>query len=824
MTNSFASLGFHEAEPNVPPDDGTSHPGAPRAGRDARTEEFRTFLKVGIPAGFGFALFEAVLGLAYADTASLVAGLTTTAYMTIVLGWTLRTLGRQPVDTVVRGILLPMFVPIGVHGVLQPGASLLAAVLPIAVAMSYLDRRDMGRVTALAIVTAGIMTVGSDLAPIASRIPVWILLPLHLSGALAIISLLSLLVWQFRNRLQATTSELSQLVSMSRDLARTAELMEVGDLTAGYVARAVDAEECGIVYWERDADSILLYGYYPAERRTVVPETYDLANHPLTREVLAGATLIFSDDQPGADENEVAYLHSIGQRSMMMMPLIAKGRVLGAVEATSSKPSVFDASHLAKAWPFATEAAMALENYRLIDELRHQAFHDSLTGLANRNLLLDRLEHAVARRPGPMAGLNAILYLDLDDFKAVNDNVGHAVGDLLLAAVANRLVGCLRPRDTAARLGGDEFAILLEDLRAEDEANHVAARLINDLAAPFRIGDTSFVIGMSVGIAIGIPGESSAEDLLRNADFAMYRAKLLGKGRFEVFRPDLHEAATQRAILREQLRTAVENDELRLHYQPIVDLAGGAVLGVEALVRWERPNGRLLMPGDFISIAEESGFIIPIGAWILERACLDTRAWQTRHDLPGLFVTVNLSARQFQDPGLTDQVSNALAASGLDPNALVLEITESILMQTGSSTVDRLTELRRLGVRLAIDDFGTGYSSLGYLERFPVDILKIDSTFVERMGERAFRPVLARAILQLGKALGLDVVAEGIERPEQAAVLRRLGCTRGQGYLYAKPLPPDEVERLLHHGHVDLPSQDSVSRPIPMRRRSHQIA
>ena len=796
----------------------------PPPSRDGRRDEFRRFLRVATPAGLGFAAFEIALGLVFGDPAALFAGVTAAAYVAIALGWIRRTLDGRPIEQVVNGVVLPIFIPIAASGILQPAAALLGTVLPIAIAMSYLDRREMGRVTAVALITVVAITVANDLGLVSTAVPTWILLPLRLSGAVAILSLVAILVWQFRNRLQTTAAELSQLVNMSRDLAGTAEFAEVGDLAAAYLARAVGADECGIVFRE-GADRIFLYGYYPADRRATVDPTYDLADYPLTRDVLGGATVILSDDTPGADQSEVAYLHSIGQRSMMMIPLVVRGRVLGAIEATSVEPGFFDAAHVAKAWPFAAEAAMALENYGLIDELRRQAFHDALTGLANRNLLMDRLEHAVARRPGPSAGLNAVLFLDLDDFKAVNDNIGHAGGDRLLVAVAERLLTGLRPSDTAARVGGDEFAILLEDLRVGDEASQVARRLIDELAAPFQIDGAGIAIGISVGIALGARGESSAEDLLRNADFAMYRAKQLGKGRFEVFRTDLHDAATQETALREHLGRAVENDEMRVHYQPIVDLASGAVLGVEALARWQRPDGSLLMPDDFIPLAEESGAILPIGAWILERACEDARAWQTRHELPGLFVSVNLSARQFGDHGLDERIAGALSSSGLDPSALILEITESVLMQTGAATVDRLTELRRLGIRLALDDFGTGYSSLSYLEQFPVDILKIDRSFVARMGEKGFRPVIARAVVQLGKGLGLVVVAEGIERPDQAVVLRRLGCSRGQGNLYAEPLAADDVERLLHRGHVDVPDDGtSGPRPIPMRRRSRDIA
>ncbi len=795
----------------------------PPPSRDSRTDEFRRFLRVAVPAGLGFAAFEIVLGLVFGDPAAWLAGVTAAGYVAFALGWIRRTLGRRPIEQVVNGVLLPMYIPIVASGILQPAPAVLGAVLPIAIAMSYLDRREMVRVTALAVITVVGITVANDLGVVSTTVPVWILLPLRLSGAVAILSLVVLLVWQFRNRLQATADELSQLVDMSRDLAGTAELAEVGDLAAAYLARAVGADECGIVYRE-GPDRILLYGYYPAGRRAMVDPTYDLADYPLIREVLAGATALLSVDTPGADPSEVAYLRSIGQRSMMMIPLAARGRVLGAIEATSSQDAFFDAGHIAKAWPFAAEAVMALENYGLIDELRRRALHDALTGLANRNLLLDRLEHAVARRPGPGAGRIAVLFLDLDDFKAVNDNIGHAGGDQLLVAMAERLVSGLRPSDTAARVGGDEFAILLEDLRADDEAEQVARRLIEALAVPFQIDDASIEIGTSVGIALGRAGESSAEELLGNADFAMYRAKMLGKGRFEVFRVDLQDAATQETALREQLGRAIENDEMRVHYQPIVDLASGAVLGVEALARWQRPDGSLLMPDDFIPLAEESGAILPIGAWILERACQDTCAWQKRHELPELFVSVNLSARQFQDQGLDDRISAALEMSGLDASALVLEITESVLMQTGAATVDRLTELRRLGIRLALDDFGTGYSSLSYLEQFPVDILKIDRSFVARMGEKGFRPVIAKAVVQLGKGLGLDVVAEGIEQPKQAAVLRRLGCRRGQGNLYAIPLAPDDVEGVLHRGRVELAEEGpSGPRPIPMRR-SRDIA
>jgi diguanylate cyclase (GGDEF)-like protein len=513
---------------------------------------------------------------------------------------------------------------------------------------------------------------------------------------------------------------------------------------------------------------------------------------------------------------------------MATLPLMAKGRALGAIEATSRSPGYFDERRIRLARTLAAEAGMALENSRLYEELRHQAFHDSLTGLANRALFQDRVERALARRPG-VSGLVGVLFLDLDDFKTVNESLGHAGGDQLLTAVADRLRSCLRPSDTAARLGGDEFAMLLEDID-EATATDVAQRIIDALRPPIRIGESAAVIATSIGIATSPPGRDSVTELLRNADFAMYQAKHGGKGRYEVFRSSLRETANAQAELAGLLRGAEERGQLRLHYQPIVDLADGSIVGVEALVRWQVPGRGLLMPGDFIGLAEDSGLIVPIGRWVLEQACRQTEAWRQAHGLDSLSVGVNLSARQFQHPDLVAEVGAALAASGLEPSCLILEITESVLMQTTAATIGKLADLRRIGVRLAIDDFGTGYSSLGYLERFPVDILKIDKTFIDGIGERGGRPVLARAIVQLGRALDLQVVAEGIERPEQASVLRRLGCTRGQGYLYARPLPSAELEPILAQGVVDIPGRPATRprrtpshEPIPIRR-SHGVA
>ncbi len=804
----------------VPPNARNGSPGA--LGLDEGAAQLRLFLRLVIPVAAAFAVVETVLGLAYGEVAAIVGAIALVAFAGWAGGWCLPRVGRVPIEPLAFRLAVAMYLPIVTGGLLLRDAVAIATLLPVAVALPYLGRRTLVELGLLALGVTILAGATNELLPTVESIPWGIRTGLNLASIATVFGLVALLVGQFAARLRSTTHELANVIDLSTQLAQTLDPREIGDLTARYVALATGADECGICYWDEATDRILTYGYYPPERRAGVGEIYLLADYPATRAVLERQlTMIVDDTDPAADQAEVAYVHSIGQRSMATLPLLAKGRALGAIEATSRQPAFFDERRVRLAQTFAAEAGMALENARLYEELRHQAFHDSLTGLANRALFRDRVEHAVARRPGTEPGLIAVLFLDLDDFKTVNESLGHVGGDQLLAAVGERIRACLRASDTAARLGGDEFAILLEDLRDESEATHVAQRVIDALRPPIRIAGTAAVIATSIGIAVSPPGQDGETELLRNADFAMYQAKHRGKGRYEVFRPSLREAASERAALEALLTGAEERDELRLYYQPIVDLADGSIVGLEALVRWQAPGRGLLMPADFIGLAEESGAIVQIGRWVLERACRETRGWQAAFDLDGLTVGVNLSARQFQHPDLVAEVGAALAASELEPSRLILEITESVLMQTTTSTIGKLADLRRIGVRLAIDDFGTGYSSLGYLERFPVDILKIDKTFIDGIGERGTRPVLARAIVQLGRALDLQVVAEGIERQEQSTVLRRLGCTRGQGYLYARPLTPAELEPLLARRTIALPGQRTGragGEPIPIRR------
>jgi len=431
---------------------------------------------------------------------------------------------------------------------------------------------------------------------------------------------------------------------------------------------------------------------------------------------------------------------------------------------------------------------------QLQEQLVHQALHDPLTGLANRALLGDRLEHALARPMRPGATV-AVLLIDLDDFKDVNDSLGHDAGDDLLTIIAARLQGHARAGDTVARLGGDEFALLLEDTNAA-EAVRMAEVLLEALARPVVLRGRDLVPTASIGIAIAA-GED-AETLLRNADTAMYAAKRQGKGRSTLFEPAMHATVVKRVDLAADLSRAVQESQLHLCYQPEVHLRSGRIVGLEALLRWHHPTRGAVSPGEFIPIAEDSGLIVPIGRWVLQEACRKAKAWQQRWPAtPPLAIAVNLSPRQLQHPAIVDEVKATLAAADLDPHSLVLEITETAVMEQLDAAVAILTRLRQLGVRLALDDFGTGYSSLSYLQRLPVDILKIDRTFVSGVAGSAEESALARAIVNLGQTLGLETIAEGIETPEQLAALRELGCQLGQGYHFARPLGPAAVDALL---------------------------
>ncbi len=446
-------------------------------------------------------------------------------------------------------------------------------------------------------------------------------------------------------------------------------------------------------------------------------------------------------------------------------------------------------------------------------QLTHQAFHDPLTGLANRALFIDRVSHALDRAQRS-AEVLAVLFLDLDNFKTINDSLGHAAGDRLLVTVASRLQACVRGSDTVARLGGDEFALLIENAAGEMSATKAADRITAAMRQPITIEGKEMFITASIGIAAGggpaAGEENTAAALLRNADMAMYTAKGRGKGRYESFERHMHWEALDRLDLEADLRHAVERGELTLMYQPIVSLETCKVVGAEALMRWAHPRRGVLYPAQFISVAEEMGVIVEIGDWVVQQACRQAAPWAARLEPAGSFaVAVNVSGHQLQHPGFVDTVRAAVAAAGLPPAALVLEITESALMHGTQATLERLTALRSVGVRLAIDDFGTGYSSLSYLQRFPIDILKVAKPFVDDLMTDAnggAPPALARAIIALSQTLGLRTIAEGIEVGSQAQALLALGCELGQGYFYSTPLIVEQMQNLIeHHAGEPLP-------------------
>jgi diguanylate cyclase (GGDEF)-like protein/PAS domain S-box-containing protein len=440
----------------------------------------------------------------------------------------------------------------------------------------------------------------------------------------------------------------------------------------------------------------------------------------------------------------------------------------------------------------------------LEEELAHQAFHDSLTGLSNRAVFHDRIDHALARS-GRHGYRLAVFLLDLDGFKTINDSLGHDAGDQLLIAVAKRLEFQGRTSDTVARIGGDEFGILLEDDANEMRARALADRALAAFAVPFDVQGREVFIRASIGIALSVPGDSLPDELLRNADTAMYAAKAAGKARYEFFRPFMHTQALERFEVQADLERALVRGEFVVHYQPIVDFETGAATGVEALVRWNHPRRGLLGPLEFIPIAEETGAIVPLGAWVLGEACRQTARWRATHAAAAdLGVSVNLSTRQLLEADLVTQVRDVLEASGLEPAALTLELTEGSLMQEVEETVGKLRALKELGVRLAIDDFGTGSSSLGYLQRFPIDTLKIDKSFVDGIAtDDSEDPALVRAIVQMASTLSLATIAEGIEAADQLDELRSAGCRTGQGYLFARPLEADALEAFLNAADSD---------------------
>jgi diguanylate cyclase (GGDEF)-like protein len=670
----------------------------------------------------------------------------------------------------------------------------MGSLIPVVMALAYVERRTLTSLMIASAVVGMFAAIAPSLMPWGSHFGNALDTILPTSTSIVVYGLFQLFLYNASVQVTDTASELRHALEMSHDLAATLDPQEVGNRIAEHLASAAGATDCALSTWDRASDRIVTYGYHPPDRRETLDASYDLIDYPATKAVLLTKKpcLVHVDD-PESDPREVAYLESIGHKSLVILPLVVRGEAVGIVELTSPRLHAFDPRSIELARILAREAAINLDNARLHEEIRAQAYRDSLTGLANRTLLQERLEHSLLRLRGRSPEHAALLFMDLDRFKLINDRFGHARGDKVLQVVADRIRATIRPGDTAARMGGDEFAILLEDVSGQEEATVVAERLLESLGRPIDLGEAAPIVGGSIGLALSGVGGDTADDLLRSADLAMYAAKAAGRAQVIAYRPDLLDLAAARSELAGLLRGAATRNELKLHFQPIVELETGAPVGFEALVRWQ-PEGHLMhMPAEFIELAEETGEILSIGRWVVVEACRRLQAWQEKFNRPDLRLYVNLSSRQFRDPGLLSLISGALRSSGLAASSLTLEITESSLLAQTTETLERVADLRSLGVRLSIDDFGTGYSSLGYLRSFHVDELKIDRTFVSEAGRGDGR-VLSRAIVELGRALNLEMVAEGVETIEQADYFRSLGCRYGQGFYFAHPLSSIDVE------------------------------
>jgi diguanylate cyclase (GGDEF)-like protein/PAS domain S-box-containing protein len=574
-------------------------------------------------------------------------------------------------------------------------------------------------------------------------------------------------------------------------LAWRSRRRQVRDAASAERSRVIAASERRFRALVNNGDDVIIV----TDRDGVIQEMSDSINHVLgvsaEGQIGRRVTDLVHPDEIVAAEAEFALVLSQGQAG----PSQWRCRD-GAGAWRNIEISMTNLLELPEVAGVALNMRDVTERHRLEEELRHRAFHDSLTGLANRALLRDRIDHALARRDTCEA---ALVVMDLDGFKHLNDSLGHPAGDHALAVVADRLRGVSRPGDTVARLGGDEFALLIEDPISRDDVHALGGRLIEAVAQPFDWQDHPVALGASVGVAFVEAGLHTADDLIRNADVGLYAAKAGGRGQVRTFETTMFDTARTRYELERELRDAADNHELVVQYQPIVELETGHPTGFEALVRWQHPTRGRLAPDTFIPIAETTGLIVPLGRWVLNQACRDLAKWtRTYPHAERLYISVNLSAQQLEDPHIVSDVQAALTDTHLEPSRLVLEITETALMNDVPAALARLNALKALGIRLSVDDFGTGYSSLSYLRQFPVDTVKIDKSFIDNVHTGGDDATFVGAILRLSEALHLDTLAEGIETQDQANTLNQLGCHLGQGYHYAKPLNPSDVDKLLH--------------------------
>jgi len=594
-------------------------------------------------------------------------------------------------------------------------------------------------------------------------------------------------------RREARTSD--ALLRLSSTLAELGTVEEIAARVARAIPAVIDCDRAVVAIPDRDGTRCRIAGvagFTPEEAAALHGQHFDIG--PDRPQYAAMTVHVAGEETPGSDVGTA--IDMFGSAAAATYPVTSNGQVVGwiAISVQGDARRITANRDLAdRLRGLAGQAATAISNARLLDQVRHQALHDSLTGLPNRALILDRAEHLLQRahRDGHDA---AALFIDLDNFKTINDTLGHRAGDELLQAVASRITAVLRGSDTVGRLGGDEFVVLVADVAVTAGPELVAQRVLDVLRAPFFLADhdtSPITVSASIGIATG---RSTANDLLRDADIALYRAKAQGKSCYALFEPEMQSAVLNRLELEMDLRAGL-NDELFIVYQPVFNLESMTVSGVEALLRWRHPLRGVIPPDEFIPMLEETGLILSVGRWVLHQACRQAVTWQEQGRR--LSVSVNVSMRQLETDAFLTDVADALRVTGLDAADLVIEVTETVLMRDADATVRRLRLLKELGVRVAIDDFGTGYSSLAYLEQFPVDALKIDRSFIASIDETTESAALMHTLVQLGRALGLETLAEGIEDPAQLARLRGENCDSGQGFLLGRPLEPAELEAFL---------------------------
>ncbi|MGH2981731.1 MAG: putative bifunctional diguanylate cyclase/phosphodiesterase [Solirubrobacterales bacterium] len=559
------------------------------------------------------------------------------------------------------------------------------------------------------------------------------------------------------------------------------------------VTRVLDVDRAAVIKVVPEEQSLVAVATEPHDPETeggkLAPETGSQAGYTLA----TGTPVIVRDW--GSETRFERSEHLKGMNSGLTVMIRAANRSFGVLGMQSAESREFSTQDVNFMQAIANVIGNAVERREEEERTRYEALHDPLTGLPNRNLFLDRLGRALAQAERRESSV-AVLFLDLDQFKLVNDSLGHAAGDELLASVAPRLEHGLRPSDTIARFGGDEFAVLAE-VKTENDAVRVAERIKVALSRPFKLRQREHFVSASMGISLG-RGEKAPEAMIRDADAALYRAKEKGRGGYELFDSAMRARAVEHMRMENDLRRALDRDELELHYQPIVGLRDGSIMALEALLRWRHPEYGLTAPTTFIPVAEESQLIVPVGRWVIEEACTRVAEWQSMEpDAAPVRIAVNLSGRQIGDPQLLPTVSAAVEASGIDPTTLSFELTESVLFEESGVSERVMRSLRGVGARLVLDDFGSGFSSLGYLKRFPLDGIKLDRSFIENVADGLTDAQIVKAVVEMARALGLEIVAEGVETADQLAAVRNLGCHQAQGFYFLPPLPAEEVPGVL---------------------------